>query len=1494
MTMDQPQPSNPTSNPAPDAPADAGGVAQPRRRSWLRRLTLGLIASAAAFAGVLALVLLMLLSPAGTRLALGLVPGLHVVQPKGSLMSSFTAQKIEFDVPGSASLPKVKVEDFAWLGFRFEHVGEASSGWGVALDTMSARSVAVVLPPSAPSSTPLTLPASLALPLGVRIEDVHVGSLQLSALGDQLITDIHARLSAQRRAGHAVQHRIDKLSLRFRQWSASGALGLAVRQPYALDASLSLQSADALQAGLGAAPGAASESKQASLQDDSVQARLTLAGSLAHIHLQADALAREQRLQAEADIAPFDPWPLLRAKASAQGFNLAVLDARAPQTLLTGQLTLQPPPSAMAAAPQPSAAPSSKPASKPASATDPVLDVQMAWRNDAAGRWSDGRLPVRAVQLSAELSARDGLSGVIRQLGIELGAPGQGGGRVQSTGSWNLRACANPAACAQAGPAWALNAKLDQLRLAALDAAAPALIVSGPIDAHGDAPLSNKLSIVTELTGRVDAKGRERSVVVKLQADAAPDDIQLHMLQAQAGSALLELSGTAQLKNGQWRVQSKGQWSRFDPQLWWPVWFATPDGRAAASSSELNGQLDTDLSWRRAAAASGPKDQIANALYALGGQASIVLDRSRLQGVPVSAHIDLRTQVRSVATTVDASLNLADNHLSLQGSMDYTRPAQDRWNTTIDLNDLQRLAPVARMLGLKQLQGAVDGKAQATGRWPAVSSEASLSVKNLALGWQAQGDLRQIQLNSLVGNWHWGPAWADEHAAIQTQLDLDGLHIGVWQVPRLHASTTGTVRDHHTSLSLDAVLPPGLAAALQPMLLRKNADAPLKVSALLDMQGQTTLDARRGAWAWRGQWQRLLLQPDPASVPGNTLGNEPWLSVAPFETELSQDAQHIEFTATPTRLSLAGAAVALRQLRWSSAAPGEGGPGAVDLEADIEPIRVARVLAAMQPHTGWGGDLLVAGSLRMHRAASAHAPLSLDAEFARQGGDLTLTDAAAEGGAVQSLRLDALRLGLSAHGGVWRFEQTLSGRRLGSITGLQTITTDSAALWPEAHAPLDGKLEFDVANLRLWGIWVPAGWRLAGQLEGRTSFKGTVEQPLLSGYLKGHQLGVRNMLQGVDFNQGELDFEMDSSRAKLNRLTLRAGQGGLTLTGDALLDEKGGANLRLVLDRFAALQRIDRRLVVSGQATLDMLPDSATLRGEFGVDEGLIDISKSGAPTLDDDVRRAGVDDVVADPSDEDPKSRQPVKVSTDVQLDLGSRLRLRGYGLDSRLVGKLKMSSGPPAYKPVVRGTIRTQDGTFAAYGQKLVIDRGAINFNGVIDNPTLDIQATRPQSRMASSASLTATTSDSDVRVGVAITGTAQNPRIRLFSDPEMSETEKLSWLILGHGSSSAGGADLALLQGAASALMGGDSSSMSDGLIQSIGLDEISLRQSDDGTNATVFSVGKQLSKRWYVGYERGLNATEGTWQLIYRLAQRFTLRAQSGLDNSLDFIWVWRWD
>jgi translocation and assembly module TamB len=224
----------------------------------------------------------------------------------------------------------------------------------------------------------------------------------------------------------------------------------------------------------------------------------------------------------------------------------------------------------------------------------------------------------------------------------------------------------------------------------------------------------------------------------------------------------------------------------------------------------------------------------------------------------------------------------------------------------------------------------------------------------------------------------------------------------------------------------------------------------------------------------------------------------------------------------------------------------------------------------------------------------------------------------------------------------------------------------------------------------------------------------------------------------------------------------------------------------------------------------------------------------------------------------------------------MGDKLHVRGRGLDAGLRGELRLTS--PGGRLAVNGTLRVVDGTYQAYGQKLVIDRGVLTFAGPVENPRLDIEASRP---------------NLDVRVGVAVTGTALNPRIRLFSEPELSDLDKLSWLVLGRASETTGGADTALLQQAALALLSGEGPGVSDRLMKSIGLDEVSVRQTQGAAKDTIVTLGKQISKRWYVGYERGLNSTLGNWQLIYRVAQRITVRAEAGSDNAIDVIWTWRW-
>jgi translocation and assembly module TamB len=370
---------------------------------------------------------------------------------------------------------------------------------------------------------------------------------------------------------------------------------------------------------------------------------------------------------------------------------------------------------------------------------------------------------------------------------------------------------------------------------------------------------------------------------------------------------------------------------------------------------------------------------------------------------------------------------------------------------------------------------------------------------------------------------------------------------------------------------------------------------------------------------------------------------------------------------------------------------------------------------------------------------------------------------------------------------------------------------------------------------------------------------------------------MRNILQGVNVSQGTVAIQLDGAAAKIEQFTFKGGDGTLTVTGGAEFGATPKAKLRAVAERFRVLGRIDRQLVMSGNAEMQLQLDLLQLDGRLVVDEGLFDTSRGDAPRLDDDVTVRRASDR-ARPVEQAAASRPRRNVAVTVDVDLGQNLRMRGRGLDTALRGQLRITT--PGGRLAVNGTVNTEDGTYAAYGQKLDIDRGIVAFSGAVDNPRLDILALR---------------ANTDMRVGVAITGNALTPRVRLYSEDEMSDTDKLSWLMLGRAPEGLGRNDTALLQSAAVALLAGEDGSPTDGVLKNLGLDELSMRQSEDGNvRETVVTLGKQLSRRWYVGYERGVNATTGTWQLIYRIAQRFTVRAQSGEDNSLDIIWTWRID
>jgi translocation and assembly module TamB len=329
--------------------------------------------------------------------------------------------------------------------------------------------------------------------------------------------------------------------------------------------------------------------------------------------------------------------------------------------------------------------------------------------------------------------------------------------------------------------------------------------------------------------------------------------------------------------------------------------------------------------------------------------------------------------------------------------------------------------------------------------------------------------------------------------------------------------------------------------------------------------------------------------------------------------------------------------------------------------------------------------------------------------------------------------------------------------------------------------------------------------------------------------------------------------------------------------------------LQIEAKNLRVSNRADRRLSVSGEVTARMAQGQWQLRGGLKADQALFILPESSTPGLGDDVVviRPGMGQLdlsaLTAPADPNAPSGSWLGVpDVRVMLDLGQDFQLQGQGLSTRLTGQVELlSNASTRGLPRLSGQVRTEGGRYKAYGQQLNIDTGVLRFSGPYDNPSLDIIALRPNLPQ---------------KVGVQISGTALLPRIRLYADPDLPDADKLAWLVLGR-SAANGGAESAVLQQAAVALLSGNGKTLTGELASSLGLDEVSLAsgsRSDATATGAAVTLGKRLSKDFYLVYETSLSGAFGSLYIFYDLSRRLTLRAQAGEQSALDLIFTVRRD
>ena len=1404
-------PRSPDAAPAAAAvPASAGAAAAVAVPACVVATGLGLLVPLLAIVALLLLVLLtlaggvrwVLFNENGARWLLEHAPMVQVKGFKGALLGErWQAEQIKLS--WSNGRMSVTVDDLVAEGLRWTWRPHDHAWMALDVQQFSARKVTVLTGPKGPR--PIVLPASIAAPLQLTVAQTQLQTLQVDDLAP--MTEVHAQqLSLDPRPGQPYQVAQAGLQWQGVRLQAQAQVGTAAPLPITAQATLrpvlggDAPAWAAVVGVKGTAP--------------LLQLKATLRGvpPAGHPAPVLDAQAGLQLLQA---------WPLHSLALHTESLDLSALSPGAPQTLLSATATLD------------------------SSASTAPLTAKLVLSNALPGRWDERRLPLQrlAAELQGQLNQPDRLA--LKQFDLTLADATRGAGRWSGSALWQ-------------GHSLSLQTQLQGVTPQRVDGRAAAMTLSGPVSATlvglpSPDRAATSVAPPPQMDWKIDLEGQleaaPQPVRLQMQGHATDERLELKHVRATAGKASAELQALLhKVARGEWKLQSAGTLTDFDPLPWWP---------GEANAPWRQGPHRVSAGWQFDLQLPANPDRLPALALAqrVVGNGHLRLHDSVLAGVPLAGDITLGYTQAAAPTSASlrGELHLGGNHLTLDGRGDPTGPGSaDRIRADIKADMLSALAPLARLVpalaNWVPSQGSASASVAVDGRWPTLHTEGTARVNQLKAG--------TLALASANATWRMDTGG---DRALSLQAEAAGLRLGTQAADHLRASLQGTLAEH--SFKLSGAVPVGPPPELAQVLGVAAAKGTL---GQLQARGAWLADTAGGG-RWRAQVERVVVGGWDGR-PELTAPTNGWAVAKDLlaELEFDADGRLVALRADPGRLQLTDAVA----MRWDEVKIDlRGDQPRVQINADIEPFALAPLLARAQPAMGWQGDLRLGARVQITAAEKVDA----DLVFERRDGDLHM--AGPEG--MQLLGLTDLRLALSVHDGVWLFNPLFKGRSLGEVTGTARVRTTPQARWPQPDAPVDGSLQAQVSDIGIWGAWVPPGWRLKGELRTTATLSGRFGEPQYSGQVNGTGLGVRNLLQGVNVSDGDLALRLDGDTATVERFKLKGGDGSITVTGGAVFGTEPTAKLQFKAERFRVIGRVDRTVIASGNAELSLSRAQGKLDGSITLDEGLFDSTGSSAPSLDDDVTVSGPG-TVAPSSPQDPAAAKPRRnFVLGLDVDMGRQLHIKGRGLDADLRGKVRLTT--PGGQLAVHGTINAENGTYAAYGQKLAIERGIVAFSGAADNPRLDVLALRP---------------NIDNRVGVLITGNALTPRVRLYSEPELTDSEKLSWLLLGRAPDGLGRTDTALLQRAAVALLAGEGEAPTDALLKSLGIDELSLRQSDGEVRETVVTLGKQLSRRWYLGYERGVNSTAGTWQLIYRIAQRFTLRAQSGVESSLDVIWVLR--
>ncbi len=415
------------------------------------------------------------------------------------------------------------------------------------------------------------------------------------------------------------------------------------------------------------------------------------------------------------------------------------------------------------------------------------------------------------------------------------------------------------------------------------------------------------------------------------------------------------------------------------------------------------------------------------------------------------------------------------------------------------------------------------------------------------------------------------------------------------------------------------------------------------------------------------------------------------------------------------------------------------------------------------------------------------------------------------------------------------------------------------------NQPMQGYVDLRFEDNSLLAGFLPMLKEPQGRLAGRLLIAGTLDEPKISGGVQVVDGRVVLPDLGVRVTEGQVLLRADASNVLTLEGSALLGSGKANLSGRIDLADfpKWQAKLHIGGQNLTVMRLPNASVQASPDLTLNLSPGTSQVSGRVDVPQALFDVGGFGAGALrrSSDVRILG--EVPSEPAS---------TVDADVLLVLGDNVRIEGLGFKGRVQGQIRVLDRPSFASPRAQGELQLVDARYRAYGQDLNIEQGRLLFaDSPLTDPGLDIRAVRR-------------VTENDVVVGLHITGRASAPKIALFSQPSLPQSEMLSYLVTGRSSKMAGGAStqlmLQLAQGAG-LMAAGDLAESS--VARDLGLEEMGF-ETALGTNELSLVLGKYLTPRLYLRYVQGLGNGVQSVVLTYDWTRSIQVRGQVGTRSS----------